>query len=117
MCSPCESGLSEQATLYICPPRGSRTSPPQLVLERVQRRREASATVGEHGAGVGVHRHDGRTAEQTAVLNAVAHALADSGNHAHGRGLIVDDADGHLVGDNAGDGLDRGVAGDGAYAV
>ena len=23
MCSPCESGLSEQATLYICPPRGS----------------------------------------------------------------------------------------------
>ena len=23
MCSPCESGLSEQVTLYICPPRGS----------------------------------------------------------------------------------------------
>ena len=23
MCSPCESGLFEQATLYICPPRGS----------------------------------------------------------------------------------------------
>ena len=23
MCSPCESGLSEQAALYICPPRGS----------------------------------------------------------------------------------------------
>ena len=30
MCSPCESGLSEQATLYICPPRGSRTTGPQL---------------------------------------------------------------------------------------
>ena len=27
MCSPCESGLSEQATLYICPPRGSSPEP------------------------------------------------------------------------------------------
>ena len=27
MCSPCESGLSEQATLYICPPRGSSPIP------------------------------------------------------------------------------------------
>ena len=27
MCSPCESGLSEQATLYICPPRGSSPVP------------------------------------------------------------------------------------------
>ena len=27
MCSPCESGLSEQATLYICPPRGSSLEP------------------------------------------------------------------------------------------
>ena len=63
MCSPCESGLSEQATLYICPSRGSSPRIPGLVLERVQRCREASTTVGEHGAGVGVHRHDGRTAE------------------------------------------------------
>ena len=27
MCSPCESGLFEQATLYICPPRGSSPEP------------------------------------------------------------------------------------------
>ena len=27
MCSPSESGLSEQATLYICPPRGSSPEP------------------------------------------------------------------------------------------
>ncbi len=27
MCSPCEPGLSEQATLYICPPRGSSPEP------------------------------------------------------------------------------------------
>ena len=64
MCSPCESGLSEQATLYVCrPAAGLLASPPQLVLERVQRCREASTAMGKHGAGVGVHRHDGRTAK------------------------------------------------------
>ena len=95
--------------------RGSSPRIPRLVLQRVQRRREASTAMGKHGAGVGVHRHDGRTAEQAAVLDAVTHALADGGNHADGRGLVVDDADGHLVGDDAGDGLDRGVAGDGDH--
>ena len=95
--------------------RGSSPRIPRLVLQRVQRRWEASTAMGKHGAGVGVHRHDGCTAKQAAVLDAVAHALADSRNHADGRGLVVDDADGHLVGDDAGDGLDRGVAGDGDH--
>ena len=113
MWPPSCAGLSEQATLYVCrPAAGLLARTPQLVLQRVQRRREASTAVGKHGAGVGVHRHDGRTAKQAAVLDAVAHALADGRNHADGRGLVVDDADGHLVGDDAGDGLDRGVTGD-----
>ena len=101
--------------LIYLPSPGLLARIPRLVLQRIQRRRESTTTVGEHGAGVGVHRHDGRTAEQAAVLDAVAHALADGGNHADGRGLVVDDADGHLVGDDAGDGLDRGVAGDGDH--
>ncbi len=57
--------------LIYLPSPGLLASPPQLVLERVQRCREASTAVGKHGAGVGVHRHDGRTAEQAAVLDAV----------------------------------------------
>ena len=101
--------------LIYLPSPGLLASPPQLVLERVQRSREASTAVGKHGAGVGVNRHDGRTAKQATVLDAVAHALADGRNHADGRGLVVDDADGHLVGDDAGDGLDRGVTGDGDH--
>ena len=48
--------------LYISP--GLLASPPQLVLQRVQRCREASTTVASTVPGVGVHRHDGCTAKQ-----------------------------------------------------
>ena len=49
--------------LIYLPSPGLLASPPQLVLQRVQWCREASTAVGEHSAGVGVHRHDGRTAK------------------------------------------------------
>ena len=54
MCSPCESGLSEQATLYICPPRGSRTTEPQLSSIPV-----AVASLLHHLAGATVWRWNG----------------------------------------------------------
>ena len=46
MCSPCESGLSEQATLYICPPWGSSPVP--------------SASSSASSAAPGIDRHDGQ---------------------------------------------------------
>ena len=54
MCSPCESGLFEQATLYICPPRGSRTTGPQLGSIPV-----AVASLLHHLAGAAVWRWNG----------------------------------------------------------
>ena len=71
--------------------------------------------MGEHGAGVGVHGHDRRIAEQAAEVQLVADLLADCGDDAHGGGLVVDHADGALVGDDAEDGLDRRVAGNGDH--
>ena len=69
-CSPARAELAIDL-IYLSSP-GLLASTPQLVLERVQRCREASTAMGKHGAGVGVHRHDGCTAKQAAVLDAVA---------------------------------------------
>ena len=66
-------------------------------------------------ARVRIDGHDGRAAEQSTVVHALTQALADGRDDTDGRGLIVDDTDGHLVGDDAGDGLDGGVAGNGDH--
>ena len=86
-----------------------------LVLQRVDGGGHAASAVGEDGAGVRVHGHDRRIAQKAAEVQLVANLLADGGDDAHGGGLVVDHADGALVGDDAEDGLDRRVAGDGDH--
>ena len=54
MCSLRESGLSEQATLYICPPRGSRTTGPRLGSAPI-----AVASLLHHFVGMAVWRWNG----------------------------------------------------------
>ena len=61
------------------------------------------------------HSHNGRLAQQTAKRNLFAHALARHGDKAHGRGLGVDDADGHFVSNDARDGRGRRVTGNGDH--
>ena len=88
---------------------------PNLVLEAVERCREAAAAMREHAPGEGVDGHDGRAAEEAAELEHVAHAVTDGGNETDGGGLRVDHADGHLVGDDARDCLHGGVSRDGDH--
>ena len=62
-----------------------------------------------------MHRHDGRVAQQTAKLYAVAHLSARYGDDAHGHGFVVDHADGRFIRDDGRDGFGRGIAGDGDH--
>ena len=71
--------------------------------------RDATAQTDE-GAGIALgHGDDGRLAQQAAEAHFLAHALAGHGDDAHGRGLVVDHADGHFVGDEAGNGAGRSI--------
>ena len=85
------------------------------VFQRVNRRRNASATGNESLAGFALYGHNGCVAEKAAELHVLAYALADHGDHAHGGGFRVDNADGDLVCNNAGDRGGRGVTGDGDH--
>ena len=59
--------------------------------------------------------HQGRAAQQAAHLHGVAHVRALHGDDADGGGLAVDHAHGGLVGDDGGDRLRRGTAGNGDH--
>ena len=78
-------------------------------------RGNASAEIDEGGGVAGVHGNDLGLTEQTAEDGGFAHALAGNGNDAHGGGLGVDHADGHFVGNEAGNGGRRSVAGNGDH--
>ena len=59
-----------------------------------------------------IDRHDGRIAQKAAEFHLIAHAFSDHGDQSDGRCLLVDHADGHLIGDDSGDGRSLCVAGD-----
>jgi Zn-dependent protease len=87
-----------------------------LVPQRLDGGGDAAAEVDEGLAGAAVADfHDGRRAEQAAEVDHVARLRPRHGNQPHGRRLVVHHADGHLVGDDGGDGFGRGVAGDGDH--
>ena len=86
-----------------------------LVLQAVDRGGHAASAVGEDSAGVPVHGHDGGVSQKAAELQSVADLLADGRDDAHGGCLVVDHADGALVGDDAEDRFHRGVARDGDH--
>lgn len=92
-----------------------RTDVESLVLQAVDRGGHAASAVGEDGAGVSVYGHDGGVSQKAAELQSVADLLADGGDDAHGGCLVVDHADGALVGDDAEDRFHRRVAGDGDH--
>ena len=83
-----------------------------------------TTATGHKGLAAGlVHRNDRRVAHEAAEVGHLAHALAFHRDYTHGGGLLVDHANGGLVGDDAGDGGCGGVArngnhvkADGAYA-
>ena len=62
-----------------------------------------------------MQRHDRRTAQKPAEVHSVPHRFPGGGDNAHGGGLVIDHADRRLVGDYGGDGVGRGVAGDGYH--
>ena len=68
----------------------------------MDRSRDSSAAVHERIAGERIHRHDRRIAEQSAELQLVSCLLADRGNDADCRCLLVDHTDCHLIGDQPG---------------
>jgi Zn-dependent protease len=77
---------------------------------------DAAAEVHEGLAGAAVADfHDRRGPEQAAEIHPVAGLGPRHGNQPHGGRLVVDHADGHFVGDDGGNGLRRGVAGDGDH--
>ena len=85
------------------------------VLEGVDRRGDAAAELHEARRVAAGHADDRSFAEQAAEDGLFADALAGHGNDAHGGGLGVDHADGHFVGDHAGDRGRGRVAGDGDH--
>lgn len=85
------------------------------ILEAVYGGWYASSAVNETLGGEGVDWHDGGMSEEAAELDCVAYGLADDGDDAHGCCLLVDHADGALVGYDAGDGGGGGVAGYGYH--
>jgi Zn-dependent protease len=109
--------------------QGERTPPPQrrkpaeddnriyaLIPQRLDGGGDAAAEVYEGLAGAAVADFDDRRgAEQSAEIDHVARLGPGHGNQPHGGRLVVHHADGHLVGDDGGDGLRRGVAGDGDH--
>ena len=86
-----------------------------LVLERVNRCRNTSATGHESLAAGLIHRNDRRIAHQAAEVGHLPYAFAFHRNHAHGSGLLVDHADRGLVGDDAGNGGCGGVSRNGNH--
>ena len=83
-----------------------------LVLETVDWSRYASTTIYERLAREGVDRHDGGIAQESAKVDLVANLFADGRDDAHGCSLLVDHTYGCLVGNDAGNGGRRCVAGD-----
>jgi hypothetical protein len=61
------------------------------------------------------HLHDMGLAEQAAEDRLIPHILARNRDQTHSRGLMVKDANGHLIGDNGGNGLRIHLAGDGDH--
>ena len=76
-----------------------------LVLKRIEWSGEATAAVGKHGARKLVDRHDWCGTKEAAELQDVSLVVADSRDNADRRGLGVDDTNGHLICDDACDGL------------
>ena len=76
-----------------------------LVLERIERSGEATASVGKHGACKLVDRHDWCGSKEAAELQDVSLVVTNSWDNADCRGLGVDDANGHFICDDACDGL------------
>ena len=81
-----------------------------LVLERIERSGEATTSVGKHRTCKLVDWHDGRGTKEAAKFQDVSLVIADSWDNADCRGLGVDDANGHLICDDARDGLYGGIA-------
>ena len=81
-----------------------------LVLERIEWSGEATAAVGKHRARKLVDRHDGRGSKEATKLQDVSLVIADSWDNADRRGLGVDDTNGHLICDDARNGLHGRIA-------
>lgn len=61
------------------------------------RSRYSAHTVHKSFAREAVYRHDGSMAKKASKIDIIADLHADSRNHAHGCGLLVDHTDGSLV--------------------
>jgi Zn-dependent protease len=96
--------------------RGRARGPLPLVPQRLDGGGDAAAEMHEGLAGPAVaDLHDRGGPEQAAEIHALAGFRPGHGDQPHGGRLVVDHADGHFVGDDRGDGLRRGVAGDGDH--
>ena len=114
---------------FVLEPEGERAPPPQrrlppqdgntlwvLVPQGLDGGGDAAAEVYEGFAGAAIADfHDRRGPEQAAEIDPVARLGPRHGYQPHGGRLVVDHADGHFVGNDGGDGLGRGVAGDGDH--
>jgi len=85
------------------------------VSQAVHRGGNAAAAGDEVAVVAGVDRHDGGGAEEAAEVDQVADLFAGGGDDADGCCFAVDDADGGFVGDDGGNGLPWGVAGNGDH--
>ena len=82
------------------------------VFQALERGGDAAAPADEGGGADLADLHDGAATEETAEFQLLAGLFADGGDDPDGGGLGVDHADGCFVGDDGGNGLRRGVAGD-----
>ena len=86
-----------------------------LVLKRIEWSREATAAVCKHRTRKLVDWHDGRGSKEATKLQDVALVVTDSWDNADRCGLGVDDTNGHLICDDARDGLHSGIARNGNH--
>ena len=72
------------------------------VLETVYRGRDSAGAVDQCVASEAADRHDRRASEETSELQGISDILTDGRNYTDCRCLLVDHADCHLIGDDAG---------------
>lgn len=86
-----------------------------LIFEAVDGRRDAAAELDKGFRIAFGHSHNGGFAQQAAEGDFLPHPFAGHWDKTCRRGFVVDNADGHFIGNEGGNGRGGGVAGDGDH--
>src|SRR5438477_3661350 len=86
-----------------------------LIPQAVHRRGNPATAANKLIGRKAIHCHDRSAAQQAAELNHLADLASRHRNEAHGGGLVIHHADGHLVGNDRGDRFRRSGSGHGHH--